>query len=259
MKNVTDWNSNLYDSKHEFVSQYGLEVVDLLNPQKDEVLLDLGCGTGDITAKIAASGANVIGVDASKSMIDKAKEKYPQQDFWVMDATKLNFSQQFDGVFSNAVLHWIKEPRKLLEQVYSVLKPKGRLVAEFGGKGNVETLTNAIIASIRDEGYEFDDDSFPWYFPTIGEYTSLMESVGFTVKYAVHFDRPTKLVDSKEGMKDWIKMFGSSFFANIPGEACEKIIDQVEIKLRGSQFIEGSWWADYKRIRVVGMCQGTVL
>lgn len=249
MSNI--WNSSLYDSKHDFVSEYGLDLINVLKPNKGELILDLGCGTGDLANKISGFGARVIGIDASESMIHRAKEKYTDIDFKVMDATKLNFDYEFDCVFSNAALHWIKEPQKVLEQIYSVLKTEGRFVAEFGGKGNVKIVTDTIIESIRDAGYKFENKDFPWYFPTIGEYTSLMERAGFIVAYAIYFNRETKLVDSKDGMKDWINMFGSSLFTNVPASARKDIIGEVEKRLHKTQFINGHWYADYKRIRVI--------
>ncbi|AEG61507.1 class I SAM-dependent methyltransferase [Desulforamulus ruminis] len=247
------WDSHFYDHKHNFVSEYGSELIDLLRPQKNERILDLGCGTGDLANKITHSGAEVIGIDASENMIHKAKEKYPNIEFKVMDAVNLHLNGNFDGVFSNATLHWIKESQRLLAQVYSVLKPKGRFVAEFGGKDNVKTVTDAIITSIREAGYSFADQDFPWYFPTIGEYTSLMEQTGFTVTYATYFARPTKLVDDKDGIKDWIHMFGNNLLAVVPAEVRGDIIGKVEKKLYQRQFINGHWYADYKRIRVMGL------
>jgi trans-aconitate methyltransferase len=247
-----NWNPNLYDTKHEFVSLYGASLIDLLKPQNNEFILDLGCGTGDLACKISGFGAEVIGIDFAENMINSAITKYPHIEFKVMDARNLIFDSKFDGVFSNAALHWIKEPLRVLQQIYSVLKQKGRFVAEFGGKDNVKKVTDVIIESIREAGYLFEESDFPWYFPTIGEYTNLMEEAGFTVTYAIHFDRPTKLEDSKEGLKDWIKMFGLSLFANVPQEAQPAIINEVEKKLYQNQFIDGHWYADYRRIRVVG-------
>src|ERR1044072_2436668 len=100
------WNSSLYDKSHDFVSKYGEGILSYLNPKSTETILDLGCGTGDLTKQIFIAAAHVIGVDSSADMIAKAKSKFPEIEFYQMDARKLKFDILFDAIFSNAVLHW---------------------------------------------------------------------------------------------------------------------------------------------------------
>ncbi|WP_348639416.1 class I SAM-dependent methyltransferase [Salibacterium salarium] len=133
------WNAKLYDTKHAFVSNYGNEVLEWLDPSIEEKILDLGCGTGDIVKELHDAGVKKIkGIDASKNMIMQAREKYPALSFDVKDATTMTFEEEFDAVFSNAVLHWVKEPDKALDSMYRSLKSGGRFVAEFGGKENAK-------------------------------------------------------------------------------------------------------------------------
>lgn len=246
------WNANLYDEKHGFVSNYGNELIDLLNPQKDEKILDLGCGTGDLANVISGSGAKVVGIDASKNMVEQAKAKFPQIDFNVVDASRLPYDNEFDAVFSNAVLHWIKTPIVVAEGMYRSLKPGGRMVVEFGGAGNVKTITDALIKQIQKAGILFTEEQFPWYFPTIGEYTSLLESVGFHVNYAVHFSRPTKL-SGEQGLKNWLEMFSPSLFKNVKLNKKEQIFSATIHNLRTKLYNQEDWYADYKRIRIVAV------
>lgn len=168
-------------------------MIDLLAPHKGEKILDLGCGTGDLAKELFDFGVNVVGVDKSENMIRNAKSKYPDIYFEVNDAIKLDYNDEFDAVFSNATLHWVKLPKQALQHIFKGLKHGGRFVAEFGGKGNVEKITSEIINKRKKLGYEFEMEHFPWYYPSIGEYTSLMEKVGFRVIFAQHFDRPTPL------------------------------------------------------------------
>lgn len=247
------WNTKLYDDKHKFVSQYGSDLVNLLSPQAGEYILDLGCGTGDLANEMSSSGAKIIGIDASKDMIIRAIKKYPNIKFEVMDATNIEFENKFDAVFSNAVLHWIKTPKQVLESTFSVLSRKGRFVTEFGGKGNCQLITSTIIDVMKDMNYYYNMDDFPWYFPSIGEYSSLMEEVGFEVVYAIHFERPTKLMDKEYGLRGWITMFAGKLFTNVPEEELEIVIQQVESRLKDELFENGDWYADYKRIRVIGI------
>ena len=244
----TGWNANLYDSKHGFVSKYGNELIDLLNPVAGERILDLGCGTGDLAKKLADLEVEVVGVDQSETMVQQAKAKYPEIAFEVQDATKLPYDNEFDGVFSNAVLHWVKEPGQALAGIYRSLKPGGRFVAEFGGKDNVQAITSAIISQLPD----FTADHFPWYYPSIGEYAALMETAGFRVTFACHFDRPTPLV-GENGLCNWIEMFAGSFFTGISAEQQAFIIEKVEEQLKPVLFVDGKWIADYKRLRIVGV------
>jgi len=246
------WNANLYDIKHSFVSQYGNHLVELLAPQKGERILDLGCGTGDLANKLANLECEIIGVDQSPNMIQQAKEKFPHIDFSVQDATKLSYHNEFDAVFSNAVLHWIKEPSAALHCIFHSLKQGGRFVAEFGGKGNVQKITNEIMKQFATLGMTEQAKKFPWYYPSIGEYSALMEEIGFRVTFAQHIDRPTPL-DSEHGLRNWIEMFGDTMFEGVTEEIKEIIITKVEQNLKERLYIDGQWVADYKRIRVIGV------
>lgn len=253
MKNSKDhWNANLYDIKHSFVSQYGNNLIDLLAPKQGEKILDLGCGTGDLAHKLYDYGVDIVGVDKSENMVTQAKNKYPHIQFMVQDATDLKFNSEFNAVFSNATLHWVKPPTKALNCIYQSLKQGGRFVAEFGGKGNVQTITDEMIKQIKEAGLAFKKDQFPWFYPSIAEYSSLMEDVGFRVTFAQHFDRPTPLVGDN-GLKNWIDMFGNHLFDGIHEHTKNHIITNVVNNLKEILYKDGHWIADYKRIRVIGV------
>lgn len=251
-KHNDSWNVKLYDSKHAFVSKFGNSLVELLAPKQGEKILDLGCGTGDLANTIFESGANVVGIDQSENMVREAKLKYPHISFSVGDATNLPFQNEFDAVFSNAVLHWVQPPQKALNSIYQSLKQGGRFVAEFGGKGNVQIITDEMINQIKATGLEFKKEQFLWYFPSIAEYSKLMEEVGFRVTFAHHFDRPTPLI-GENGLRNWMEMFGSHFFTGIPEGLKNEIMTKVENNLRESLYQDDQWIADYKRIRVIGV------
>ncbi|MEK3934917.1 methyltransferase domain-containing protein [Sporosarcina sp. FSL W7-1349] len=251
-KTHDSWNAHLYDGKHRFISNYGTDLIEVLAPRQGEKILDLGCGTGDLANRLHGLGVDVIGVDKSENMVTQAKKKYPAIPFEVRDATNLGFTEEFDAVFSNAVLHWIRTPKEALQSIQESLQLKGRFVAEFGAKGNVQTITDEIQRQLKAAGYEDHAKRFPWYFPSIAEYTALMEDVGFQVELAQHFERPTPL-EGISGMKNWIEMFGSSFFEGISEVEKEKILDAVVQHLKEKLYIDGVWIADYQRIRIVGI------
>ena len=246
------WNANLYDQYHSFVSKYGNNLIELLAPQQGERILDLGCGTGDLAKKLDDLGVNVVGVDHSNNMITEARKKYPHISFAVRDVTELGYNAEFDAVFSNATLHWVKQPKQALEWIYQCLKQGGRFVTEFGGKGNVQTITDEIIHQLKESGMDDKTEQFPWYYPSIGEYSSLMEEVGLRVTFAQHFDRPTTL-DGENGLKNWIEMFGSHLLESLNEDQKDVIITKVENHLKPILYKEGNWIADYKRIRVIGI------
>lgn len=149
------WNSELYSHKHAFVYQYGEGLVDLLNPQPGERILDLGCGSGELTQRIAERGASVIGIDASATMLETAKNQFPALELYPMDATQFEFAEPFDAIFSNAVLHWVTDYEAAVGRMAAALKPGGRLVVEFGGKGNVATIIQAVAKQLANFGYVY--------------------------------------------------------------------------------------------------------
>ena len=243
------WNTSLYDQKHAFVFEYGKGLIPLLDPKPNETILDLGCGSGHLTHTIAESGAHVIGIDSSADMIEVAHVNYPNIEFLVADARTFSFPFSFDAVFSNAMLHWVKEADEVVQHIATALKPGGRLVAEFGGKGNVEAIITAVKQSLWEVAHVEAD--FGWYFPSIGEYASLLESYGLAVQSAVLFDRPTLLEDGERGLRNWIQMFGDRIFAGISGEVKEQVLARTEEKVRDRLFHYGQWFADYRRLRIV--------
>ncbi|MGB3535749.1 MAG: class I SAM-dependent methyltransferase [Microcoleaceae cyanobacterium] len=250
---IQDWNAELYDNHHGFVSRLAIDLIKLLNPQYGERILDLGCGTGYLTYRITAFGAEVTGIDGAATMIEQATQAYPQLSFEVADATCLDIKEQFDAVFSNAALHWIKPPEAVVGSICQALKPGGRFVAEFGGYGNVETIINAVSEVLDEVGYPNHPNLNPWYFPRISEYSTLLESHGFIVQQANLFDRPTPLDGGSLGLRNWLKMFAGCFFQEIPVEQHQLIYSKIEKKLRPKLYHNKTWIADYKRLRVLAV------
>lgn len=243
------WDAALYDQQHHFVSDYGANVLQWLAPTTEEQILDVGCGTGQLAAQIAESGAIVLGTDASAEMVASAKKTYPDLTFEVVDGTQLPYQEKFDAIFSNATFHWIENQEALTESLYKSLKTGGRLVAEFGGKGNVKSITDAIQLAATQLGFAEQVVNNFWFFPSIGAYTSLLESKGFEVEQAWLFDRPTKLV-GEEGMYVWINQFAQHAFKKLGNEQAEAIKNLAVEILKPNYFINGEWVADYKRLRI---------
>lgn len=247
------WDAKLYDRNHVFVSELATDLIELLAPKKSDRILDLGCGTGDLTNKIASQGVEVIGIDSATTMIEQARHKYPHLHFEVLDARNLDYKEEFDAVFSNAALHWITEPDKVIFGIHQALKQGGRFVAEFGGKGNVKAIITALYQALENAGYSIDLN--PWYFPSIAEYGILLEKHGLQLVFATLIDRPTRLKDGEKGLVNWLKMFANSFLYSLSAEQQVSIISDVENQLRPVLYQNDTWFADYRRIRIVAVKQ----
>jgi trans-aconitate methyltransferase len=246
---VNAWDAKLYDGKHAFVAEQGRGLLDLLAPQNGERVLDLGCGTGDLTAAIAAAGATVVGLDASAEMLSAARSKYPDVTFVAGDAADFRFPMPFDAVFSNAALHWVPNADGVVRSVTAALRPGGRFVAEFGGRGNIAT----IVARVRQAATEVAGVKVhhPWYFPSIAEYSGLLERHGLEVGSAWLFDRPTPLDDGDRGLRNWLTMFWPTL--PVPSDRLDAVLARTEELLRTALFRDVTWVADYRRLRIVAV------
>ena len=255
---TNDWDADDYDDGHGFVHEYGQSLVEWLDPKPGERVLDLGCGTGHLTAEIAervGGGGEAVGIDRSAEMIRAAREDHDRPRFQRIDARSFAASDAFDAVFSNAALHWIPaaDQDAVVGAVARALVPGGRFVAEMGGVGNVAAITTATLAELRERGYDRDQ---PWYFPSVGEYATRLERAGFEVRRAVLFDRPTDL-DGPDGLRGWLAMFGDSLLADLTDEEHEGVVEGVEDRLRPDLYDPetATWTADYRRLRFVAVAE----
>jgi ubiquinone/menaquinone biosynthesis C-methylase UbiE len=253
-----NWNPDLYDEKHDFVFKFGEEIVNLLNPQKDETILDLGCGTGDLTKKISDSAKTVVGLDNSLEMIHAAQEKYSEITFVNFDGKDFQLDYDFDAVFSNAVLHWIPEADKVVGNINKHLKIGGRFVAEFGGKGCVNRIISALTEILDNEKISYPKIDDMLYYPSIGQYSSLLEKFGFEVNFAVLFDRPTELKGGIDGLNNFVEMFLNWLFVNVSDNNKLRTIKIANDRLKTEMFNGTAWIADYRRIRIVAYKKRTI-
>jgi trans-aconitate methyltransferase len=242
------WDSSLYDDRHSFVWKKAADLVELLAPAPGERILDLGCGTGHLTAQIAARGAVATGLDASLSMIAQARQNYPKLKFALGDAREVRFDEPFDAVFSNAALHWIPEAGPVIATVTRALKPGGRFVLEMGGRGNVARIVKTLTEVLGEAGYTPRN---PWYFPSAGEYASLLEQHGFEVEALWTIERWSKLEHPEKGLREWLEMFAGVWFEEVPGNEREGVIAKIESRLKPLLWRDGAWWADYRRLRLM--------
>ncbi|MDA3817549.1 MAG: class I SAM-dependent methyltransferase [Prolixibacteraceae bacterium] len=246
-----NWNPDLYDNKHDFVFKFGEEIVQLLNPQKNETILDIGCGTGDLTKKIAELCGKVTGIDNSSEMIQTALKKYPEISFIHADAKDYQFDNKFDAIFSNAVLHWIPQADIAVQNANRHLKVGGRYVVEFGGKRCNYSIVSTLQEQLDKFCIDYPSIESMLFFPSISQYSTLLENNGFEVNFAILFDRPTELQGGLEGLSNFIEMFLKWLFINASDSEKSAIIKNTIKILKPRIFNGTSWIADYRRIRIV--------
>lgn len=245
------WEAENYKQNFSFVHQYGEDVLELIQKPNGEVIpfaVDLGCGNGALTEKLAEKGYSVIGIDDSAEMLQTARELHPNIRFEKGNAIDFKLPKAADVIFSNAVFHWIDavDQEKLAQNIFSQLKPGGQLVCEFGGKGCAEQVHSTLEQLFEKRGYAYPR---VFYFPTIGEYASVLEKAGFRVEYAVLFDRPTPQ-KGEHGLCSWIQMFVKKPFEGMDEANKKAILEEAEEKLKDRLCRNGEWIVDYVRIRV---------
>ncbi len=249
------WNSELYPSSHAFVWQYGRDLLALLAPKPGERILDVGCGTGQLTSEIAQAGAHVVGLDYSADMIAAARANFPGLQFVVADIAAITYDNEFDAIFSNAALHWVKNQDAAIANMARALRTRGRLVFEMGGRGNIRQLWNAALQAFSELGVNNADELSPRFYPSIGEYAPMLEAHGLLVTFAVLFDRPTPLEGGEQGLRNWLQMFGASAIARLSPGQREEFFRRTEDLARPALSSNGQWTADYKRLRMIAVKQ----
>ena len=244
MAEPTTWHPESYAKNARFVSDLGTPLIDLLAPKTGEMILDLGCGDGALSEKLAAAGAVVYGIDSSHAQLQAARAR--KLSVAVMDGQRIGVKCRFDAVFTNAVLHWMKQADDVVKGVANALKPGGRFVGEFGGKGNVETIREGLHSRLRAHG--IDPCSVdPWYYPAAEEYAGLLKRYGFDVEYIELIPRPTQLPGDILG---WLEVFAQPFTKAVAEPHRLNFLTELRRKLQPIlQNSDGTWFADYVRLR----------
>lgn len=243
-----NWEAKEYASNFSFVPQYGKSVIELITVPSGSRVLDLGCGNGTLTQQLADAGFDVRGMDASPELVKLARATYPDLSFVEGDATDFRLQDKVDVIFSNAVFHWIDREKQpsLIRCMADALVESGELVCEFGGYGNNARIHYALQQEFARNGLSY---RMPFYFPTVGEYTPLLEQEGFQVRFATLFDRMTEL-KGEDGLADWIRMFVKTPFTGMDSALKDTIIRNAVQSLEQTLHHEGKWYADYVRLRI---------
>jgi len=246
------WSPADYAKNAAFVPALGDAVLALLDPKPGELILDVGCGDGALTARIAGAGARVIGLDSSPEMVEAARAR--GLDAFVADAEALDIESQsarwgqFDAVFSNAALHWMLDPDAVASGIFESLREGGRFVGEMGGQGNLQALRRGLRDELVGRGYPMPEQDPAWY-AGVEEFSRLYLTAGFERIQAELIERPTPLPG---GVADWVKTFRAGLLdlAMVPEWERDAVAAAVEARLAPElRQADGTWCADYVRLR----------
>jgi trans-aconitate methyltransferase len=218
--------------------------MELLEPHSGEVILDLGCGDGALTAEIARYGAHVIGVDRSIEMVAACHRRGVPAV--AADGHRLCFARVFDAVFSNAAMHWMKDLGTVIAAIAAMLRKDGRFVGEMGGAGNIASVSGALRETLPSFGLDFRDID-PWVFPEPGYLRRLLRGSGFRVDSISLIARPTRV---DEGVRRWLEVFAAGILDHVEDNERNDFLDQLWMRLDpdGSK-TQQPWVADYVRLR----------
>ena len=237
MKNYK-WDAREYEKHSQGQQKWARELIEKISLKGTENVLDLGCGDGKVTADISkiVSEGSIIGVDNSAEMIKLAKDRhseaiYPNISFQKIDAVNLNFNDRFDLIFSNAVLHWVKDQKPVIKGMFKSLKHGGRVLLQMGGKGNAAEIVG-VLSELQTENKwhtYFNGFDFPFYFPGTNEYEALLLDCGFTLN---RIELIPKKMDHAgiTALKGWIRTTWLPYTERVPEEKRERFIDIVSKK-----------------------------
>lgn len=248
------WIADRYAAHGRFVADLAEPLLAMLRPAPGERVLDLGCGDGALTEKIAAGGAWVVGSDLSRDQVRATHGRgLPAV---VADGRALCFGACFDAILTNAALHWIRPPDAVIDGMWRALRPGGRLVGEMGGEGNVAAIAGALMDGMDRLGLD-GEAAFPWYFPGPSEYRARLEARGFDVMAIQLIPRPTELPGD---ITAWFETFGESFLLAVPAAQRARFVAEAVESLRPILFApHGRWVADYVRLRFAAVKPATAV
>lgn len=243
------WDAASYDRRFAFVSEGGAPILARLSPRPGERILDLGCGTGELTAQIEAAGAAVVGLDADQAMLARARDRFPGLTLVHAAAEQAGWPitlGRFDAIFSNAALHWMT-PGPALAQARRALAIGGRFVGEFGGQGNVAAVLDAIARARAQAGLA--PRQSPWFFPSLATWAALLEGASFEPLWVELVDRPTPVPTLEGGVLDWLHMFAGRMFDDLDKAHATEVRSAAVELARPALFQAGRWMVDYRRLR----------
>ena len=251
-----EFDGEKYKSASKHQKEWGNDLISEISFKGNETVLDLGCGDGVLTEQLALSvpQGNALGIDASIHMIETAEKlRRSNLKFMYMDINNLNFENEFDLIFSNAALHWVKDHKRLLKNACKALKARGKILWDFGGFGNCATFNDIVQKKISEAKYKeyFKDYEWPWFMPTKEQYTEFISAVGFS-SYTIRELNRDRYFSNASDIIGWVDQpCLVPFIRYIPCGLKEAFRQEViEEMLKTTRQPDGSYFEIFRRIRV---------
>ena len=251
-----EFDGEKYRSASKHQKEWGSDLIAEISFEGNEAVLDLGCGDGILTERLArfVPHGTVLGIDASVHMLKIAETIHKNNlKFACLDINKMNYTDEFDLVFSNAALHWVKDHKKLLKNAYRALKANGKIWWDFGGSGNCANFFDVIKMKISEDNYVkyFTDYEWPWFMPSKEQYTELIAEAGFASWTIRELNRDRYFSDTSEMIR-WIDQPSLvPFIQQIPQELKETFRREViEEMVKRTQQPDGTCFETFRRIRI---------
>jgi trans-aconitate 2-methyltransferase len=230
---MSQWNANDYRQHSSQQQKWAGEVLAKLSLRGDERVLDIGCGDGKITAGVAQClpQGSVVGLDASAEMIEFAHREFSAVGnlrFEQGDARALPFQAEFDCVISFACLHWVIDHRPVLSGIRRALRPAGKVLLQFGGKGNAADMSQVVsrvTAGPKWAGY-FTDFAFPWGFYSPEEYRPWLEEAGFSVA-RLELAPKDMTHEGRQGLEGWLRTTWMPYWQRVPADRQQSFLDEI--------------------------------
>lgn len=251
-----EFNGEKYKLASKHQKEWGNELILELELNGDESILDLGCGDGMLTEKLSSlvTMGNVVGIDASKGMIETARKLSRNNlEFIYLDINEINYVNEFDIIYSNAALHWIKDHERLLLNSYHALKPRGRIVWNFAAEGTCQNFFKIINGIIDKPQYKiyFKNFNWTWYMPSKSEYLSLVEKVGF-FEFCVIEENTDRYFSNVDEMIMWLDQPTLvPFIKYLPDNLKEQFRTEViEQMIQETIQIDGRCFETFRRLKI---------
>jgi trans-aconitate methyltransferase len=252
-----EFDAKKYEQASAHQRSWGERLISELHLAGNEHILDLGCGDGRLTAALAelVPQGHVLGIDASQNMIDLARRSHGTDnlEFAVKDISTMDFRDEFDLVFSNATLHWIKDHGRLLDRIHEALRPGGMARLSFAGQGNCAGFLEVVRQAMGEEPFaaSFLGSEWPWFMPGAGEYEDLLTASRFA-EAEVWEESADTIFPTAEALIGWIDQPSLvPFLAHLSGDQRQRFRDIVVHRmLERTRQADGTFLEAFRRIHV---------
>jgi trans-aconitate methyltransferase len=251
-----EFNGKKYAQASDHQKEWGTKLIYELDLKGTESILDLGCGDGELTARLSqlVPNGSVLGIDSSQGMLDVAEQKKGKNlEFMLLDINKLSIKRKFNVIYSNACLQWVKNHEQLWNTILKHLKPSGAVRLSFAADGNCINFFEAIHSALACPEYKADFSNFkwPWYMPNKEEYEALIPKDEFS-EIKVWIENADRYFPNEEKITNWIEQPCIVPFLNHISESKKKPFRDyvVQKTLKLTKQADGTFFEVFRRLNV---------